>query len=110
LRFGLRLDQVGEAFGFGEVDPPILEGSPGEFTGKCFPQATESRQATKNGVDHRPSAMALKLNDIFASGARRGIKPEHQSFVEQLAGRGMPQLANGGAARLRQGTRDSAAR
>ena len=40
LHFGLRLEQVGQPFRFGQVDPAVLERAPGEFTGLRLPQSS----------------------------------------------------------------------
>jgi hypothetical protein len=37
--------------------------------------------------------VAVELNDIFARGARRGVKSKHQSVIEELAAVRAPKLA-----------------
>ena len=67
----LRLDQVGQTFGFGQVDPAVLECAAGEFAGLRLPQPSSDAKRRKHCIDHRSSAMALKFDDIFARRARR---------------------------------------
>src|SRR3954465_1468575 len=110
LRFGLGFDQVGQPFGFGKVDPSVLEGAPRKFTRLCQAKALDSLQHGEDGVDHRTTAMALKFNAIFTRRARGSVKPENQRLIEQLAGTGVAELSPRRRSRLRQKPRDQAPR
>ncbi len=89
LRFGLGLDQVGEALGFGQVDPAILERPAGEFARLGRPQPVDRGQRGEQRIHHRPPAMALKFHHILAGRAGRDVEPQDQRLVEQLADCGM---------------------
>jgi hypothetical protein len=76
LRFGLGLDQIGEALGLGEVNSSVLECTAGELAWFSKPQALDLGQRAEQCINHRAPAMTLKFNAIFARRACRGIEPQ----------------------------------
>ncbi len=81
LRFGLGVDEVGEAFGFGEVELAVLEGAAGELARLGGPQALDRRQGAENPLDHRPSAMNLQLGHVLAGKTCGSGEPYDEAVV-----------------------------
>ena len=106
LRFGLGLDQVGETFGFGQVDPAVLESAAGEFAGFGQAQALDRGQRTEDGIDHGPAAMALKFHAIFAGRTRRTVEPEDQCSSSKSPELRMTKIAHRSGPGLGQRSRD----
>ena len=82
LRFGLGLEQVGQSFGFGQIDPAILERPAGEFAGLGPTQTFERSKRTQHGVDNRSAAVAMQLDQVFAGCTARRVEAQHQRIVE----------------------------
>jgi len=74
LRLGLGLDEVREAFSFGQVDPAVLECAAGELAGLRLSQPLNASQCGQHRVDHRPSAMGVELDHILPGRARRAVE------------------------------------
>ena len=86
LREGLRLDQVGHAFGFGEVKFARFESAPGELAGARKPDSGNCRQRIERMGDHRRPAMQVKLECVFAGIGVRGRGVEREALVDLGAG------------------------
>ena len=71
LRFGLRLEQIGQPLRLGEVDPAILEGAAGEFARRRLAQPRHRRQRAADRGDDRAAAMEMEFGDVLAGGACR---------------------------------------
>ena len=97
LALGFGLKQVGQSFGFGQVDPPVGEGAAGEFAGLGGAHPGLASQRVEDRPHHRPAAMALIFHDILASGRGWRIEPQQQDLVEQGVASGIAQFAKNGA-------------
>ena len=100
LRLGFGVDQVGHAFGLGQVQLAVLEGPPGELPGLGQPQA-QAAQRPAERIHHGRAAVHVKLGGVLAGVAGRPGKPEHEGAVDlpPLAVEERPQRR---MARLRQ--------
>ena len=97
LGLGLRVDQVRNSLGLGQIEFAMLEGPPRELSGLGQPQA-QARKALEESVDHGGTAVNLEFSHILARVTSRRREPEDQAAVDQLACR-VPQLPHHGAAR-----------
>ena len=102
LAFGFGLEQIGQPFGFGQVDPAVGKGTAGEFARLGRPHIRSGKQCVEDRPHHRTSSMALIFNDIFAGGRGRPIEPDQQDLVECGAIPGIAQGPQGGAPRRRK--------
>ena len=86
LRFGLGLDQVGEAFRLGQVDPAVLERAAGELARLrpvAGPRSTPSAASTASTTARPPWHWNSTISSpVELAGA---IEPQDQRLVEQLA-------------------------
>ena len=87
LSLRLGFEQVSKSLGFGQVDPAIGERAAREFARLGLAQAIDPTKRGEQGVDHRPSAMALIFNDIFACRAFGRVESEDQGLVDNPAAR-----------------------
>lgn len=85
LGFRLGLDQVGEAFRFGQIDPAIVEGTPGELAWPCKAKTLDAVQCSEHCIHHRSPAMALKFNAILARRTRGTIETKDERIVQNPA-------------------------
>ena len=85
LALGLRLDEVGEPFGLGQIDAAVLERSAGVLTGLRSPQTGKSAKRIENRIDDCATAVAMEFYHVVAGRTRWRIEPQDQGLVEQLA-------------------------
>ena len=85
LAIGVGMNQIVEAFSFGEIELAVLECAPREFAGLGRTQAIDRAERIEHRRDHRASAMNMKFRDVLAGGAVRSRKPERHRFVERAA-------------------------
>ena len=101
LRLGFGVDQIGETFDGGEIEPAVLEGAPGELARLRRPQALDASERAEHRCNHRAAAVQLQLGHVLAGLAVRPGKPQRQRFVDRLAGGGIAHAGQPGLARLR---------
>jgi hypothetical protein len=117
LTVGVGVDEIVEAFGFGEVELAVFERAPGKFAGLGGANMVEPRQRREQRGQHRPAAMDVKLGDILAGRTGRARKPQHHCIVDRLLAdipkqdpgrhpRGRDLAAKGGQHRAGLRTRD----
>ena len=87
LRRRLCRDQVGQALHRREIEPAVLEGAAGELAGFGRPAAFDLAERVEHRGNDRVAAVKLQLGRVLAGLAARRRKPEHQCFVDDLAGR-----------------------
>jgi hypothetical protein len=85
LPFGSRLDKVGKAFDFEEIELAIAECPPRKLSRLCRPQARRGLQLLEQGAHHGRTGVDMKLRHIFAGERCRGRKPQDQASVKQGA-------------------------
>ncbi len=83
LPIGVGVDEIVEAFGFGEIELAVLEGAAGEFAGLGGAHILERRQRGEQRGQHRAAAMDVEFGDVFAGGAGGARKPEHHGIVDR---------------------------
>ena len=84
LRRGLRVDQVGDGLGLGQVHTAVLEGAAGEFAGVGDAQ-TKSHQGFADRLHYRPSAVQVQFGAVLAGVGTRAWETEDEGFVEAAA-------------------------
>ena len=107
MQFGFGCQQIGQAFGFGQIDPAMKESAPGEFARFGAAQAGQGRQRRFDRADHRAAAVEVQFGAILAGRGGGGGEPQHQRAIEHLAG-GIAQLGGDRAARRGQTARQLA--
>jgi hypothetical protein len=85
LPFGSRLDKVGKAFDFEEIELAIAECPPRKLSRLCRPQARRGLQLVEQGAHHGRTSVDMKLCHIFAGEGCRGWKPQDQASVKHRA-------------------------
>ena len=83
LPVGVGMDQIVEAFGFGEIELAVFESAAGKFARLGRPHIFKSRQRREQRSEHRASAMNMKLGDVFAGRAGRSRKPQHHRVIDR---------------------------
>ena len=63
----------------------MLKGPPRELAGFCQSQPRQPPQRRQNASHHRPPAMHVQLNHIFARETFGRRKPQHQRIVQRCA-------------------------
>ena len=106
MHLGLGGQQIGQAFGLGQVDSAIGERAAGEFTGLGQSNPRLAAEDGKQGIDRRPAPMTLIFNDVLASCAMRRIKSEDQRLIDQATIRRIDQPAQRSMTRRRQRPRN----
>ena len=96
--------QIGDGFGGGKVEFPVLETPSAELARLGDPQTGQARQRVDHSGDDRPSAMDMKLRNVLAGKAMGAGKPQHQSLVEKFPAIGNGQPDERGHAGSGQGT------
>jgi hypothetical protein len=86
LTLGFGVHEVGEAFGFGEVELAVLEGAAGELARLRWPHAGLAKRCVDDGGNDGRAAMNVEFGDVFAGEARWAWKPERQAVIERKAG------------------------
>ena len=86
LPVGVGVNEIVEAFGFGQIELAVLEGAAGEFAGLGGAHIFQRRQRRENRGQHRAPAMDMEFGDVLAGGAGRTRKPEHDRIVQWLTG------------------------
>ena len=97
LRFGLRLDQVGEPFRLGQIDPAVLERAAGEFPGSAARKPSIDRQAHQEPRRRPPGRRGTGILPYLRrsnSPANRTAGPRPRRAARRD---GMAQLAHCGA-------------
>ena len=84
LPVGVGMNQIVEAFGFGEIELAILERAPGELARLRGAHIGERRERREQRRQHRAPAMNMKFRDILAGRAGRARKPQHHGVVDRL--------------------------
>ena len=79
------MNQIIEAFGFGEIELAVLKRASREFARLGRTQTVDAAQSIEHRSDHRAAAMDMKFSDVFAGGAVRPRKPERHRFVDGTA-------------------------
>ena len=77
------MNEIVEAFGFGEIEFAVFKRAAGEFAGLSRPHISERRQCGEHRGDNRAPAMNVKLGDVFAGRAGRPGKPEHHGIIDR---------------------------
>ena len=85
LGLGLGVDQVGEAFGGGEVELAVLEGAAGELARLGEAHVGEAGQRAEHALDHRAAAMDVQLGHVLAGEAPGAAEEQNQPAIEQFA-------------------------
>jgi hypothetical protein len=85
LGLGFGREQIGQAFGFRQVDSAMVESSAGELARLRRTQPVQPGQRLQHGGDHRPAAVQVKLRHILARGAVRPREAQDERTVEPLA-------------------------
>src|SRR5262249_4399790 len=75
LRFGLRIDEVGQTFDGSEVEASVLERPPGEFARLGRPQPLDPPQCGQHRRYPAASAVHLKFAHVLAGLAARSGEP-----------------------------------
>ena len=101
MGFCFGVDEIGQAFGFGEVKFAIVEGAAGKFSRFGKAAAWNGREGLKYGPGDGMAAMDMKLSAIFGGEAFRAWHPEDEATVEFFSARWMVESAQGGGARRR---------
>ena len=83
LPVSVGMDEIVEAFGFGEIELAVFKRAAGEFAGLGRPHIFKTRQRREQGSQHGASAMDVKLGDVFAGRAGRSGKPEHHRVIDR---------------------------
>jgi hypothetical protein len=83
LPIGVRVDEIVESFGFGEIELAVLEGAPGKFTGLGRTNIFERGQRREQSGQHRTPAMDVKFRDVFPGRAGRTRKPQHHRIIDR---------------------------
>src|SRR5262245_2734699 len=86
LRLGIGIDQVGDGFCPGQIEPTVLHGTARELTGLGDAKSRHATKLVQHGLDHGWSAMKLNLNDILACVRVGCCEPDDQRFVENITG------------------------
>ena len=71
LRFGLGRYDIGEGFGFDQIELSVKKGPTGELAGLGKTNAWKPCQGVEQGGDNRLAAVDLKLGTVFAGEAPR---------------------------------------
>ena len=66
LRLGLRLNQVGDSFDLGQIEPAVEESPPGELAGLRRPEALQPLQFPEDRGNHRAATVDMELGDVLA--------------------------------------------
>ena len=82
LALGFGRQQIGQSFGFGKIDPAILERATGEFAGLGGARPLYLADRGQHSGDHRPPAMEVKFDQIFACCRLGPREPENQGLIE----------------------------
>lgn len=77
-----RVDEIGKALDFRQIEAPVLESPPREGAPLGRRQARKPRQRAEHRLHHRAPAMDMQLGDIFAGKTRRTFEKEHQRLIE----------------------------
>ena len=101
LQLGFCVQQIGEALGFGQIDPAVGKGAASELAGISAAQAGHCLQNLFQPADDSPAAVEMEFGDIFPRNCSRTRQPQHQCAVNHFA-IGVDQIASAGAAGLRQ--------
>ena len=75
-------DEVGDAFGLGQVELAVEEGAAGELTGLGHAGAELEAAGQQHLHDHR-AAVALQFDDVFAGEGVGRREVEEEAFVDQ---------------------------
>ena len=102
LAFGLRHDQVGEAFDRSQIELAVLEGAAGELASLGRAQAGQARKRSKRRRDHGAAAVQLQLGCVLAGLAVGPGKPQDQRLVDDLFGLRIAHAGERGFARGRE--------
>src|SRR5690348_11387179 len=87
LGCGLGRDEIGDAFGRGEIELAIEEGPPREFAGLGEAQPRHRRELLEQASEDRAAAMNMELGNVLAGIAARPRKEEDEPVVDDLARR-----------------------
>ena len=96
----LGVDQVREALRFRQIELAVFESAPREFARLGHSQAG-GRKRIEHARDHGAAAVEMEFRHVFAREARRAWKPKRKPAVQDLAGTGVSQGAEGSNPRLR---------
>ena len=111
LALGLGIDQVEQAFRFGQIHPAIFHRAAGKLAGSRLAEAG-SEKRFGNGFDHGGAAMALDFHHIFACERAGRGKGDQHGFVDKFAfvreaSQDSAARGQGATAAQRLGSRDS---
>ncbi len=81
----LGIDEICEPLDLGEIEFPVLESPPCEFSGLGFPHPVHAGERLKHGPHHRPPAMNMKLERVFARKALRTFEEESEPTIDHGA-------------------------
>ena len=93
LRLGLGVDQVRQAFGFGQVHLAVLEGAARELARLGRPNSLQTAEDRQQFPDNRRAAVNLEFRDILARNRARPRQPKYQPPVDRRAGVGIAKRA-----------------
>ena len=83
-QFGAGMDQVGDGFGLGQIDPAVEEGAPGKLPGLGGPRAVlEDR--VQDGFGREQAAMTGDFDDVLARERARRAHDGDQHLVHGVA-------------------------
>ena len=77
--------KIGKPFGLGQVDPAILQRTPGEFPRLGWATPLHPPQRVENRCHNRTTTMDMQFGQILARGAFGARKPERQAIIQRRA-------------------------
>ncbi len=86
LPIGIGVDQVVEAFGFGEIELAVLERPARELARLRRAYIFKTRERREERCEHRAPTVDVKFSDILPGRAGRRRKPEHDGIIDRLFG------------------------
>ena len=82
LRLGFSVNDIGEPLNLGQIHLAVLQRASREFPGFGGPQHRQRKQRLFDPGDHCRSAMALQLDDVFASETARTLEKDRQHPIQ----------------------------
>ena len=83
LPIGVGVNEVVEAFGFGQIQLAVLKCTAGKFARLRRPHIFESGERREQRSEHRAPTVDVQLSDVLTGRTGRTRKPEHDRIVDR---------------------------